>query len=227
MIRSIHKIKKIAKCFTPLYLYICLHISFIIMLVSILAYMSDENGFSLSDNENLLVAIFSGIICTFVYRNEIKIIFGQTMIEQLAKINFKHIIMLLAYSILIRMVMVLPFSFLYFVNKDMDYSYSLLAGGSLNTVLSLISVCFVAPIVEEVMFRGIILDRLSRIVTYRIANILQALIFSLIHFNLLLIITSIILGYVQGELIRRYKSIGAPIVLHIFFNCFGFIFHFI
>lgn len=86
---------------------------------------------------------------------------------------------------------------------------------------------FLYPIVEEVVFRGLVQDFFSnkfknkKISVISYANILTSIIFVLLHFlyhpwawAVAVIVPSLIFGYSK----ERYSSLLAPIVLHIIYN---------
>ncbi len=78
--------------------------------------------------------------------------------------------------------------------------------------------CFVAPIFEELMFRGLIFGELSKSMPYIIANIIQALLFAFMHANVIQGVYTFILALTLGIVLQKTKCIYIPIVMHIIFN---------
>lgn len=74
-----------------------------------------------------------------------------------------------------------------------------------------------APICEELMFRGVILRRLSS-VSGRFAIIMSALIFGFMHGNLIQAILGTVMGLVFGYTAVKTNSLALPIAGHIFIN---------
>lgn len=69
------------------------------------------------------------------------------------------------------------------------------------------------PLVEELAFRGCILDRLQRIMANRDANLLHAAMFSTLHCNPVILPSHFVIGLVLGWLRLRSGSLPG-IVLH-------------
>ena len=96
----------------------------------------------------------------------------------------------------------------------------LVEGPMLMQILSLI---VVAPILEEVIFRGLILSRLQRGFSARSAILLSSLVFGLVHVNFLGILYAFALGLLLGFVFVRTRNIGNAIVLHMAFNAGSFL----
>lgn len=86
-----------------------------------------------------------------------------------------------------------------------------------------LSVIVVAPIVEELFFRGFIFSTLNQRVSTPIAAVFSGILFGSIHFSLAQTIILSIFGVVQCYLYRHTGSILYPILLHFIFNSLAFI----
>jgi membrane protease YdiL (CAAX protease family) len=89
-----------------------------------------------------------------------------------------------------------------------------------NLPVRIIAVGLFAPVVEELCFRGVTLNRLSNKKIW-LAVLIQAALFGIIHFNLLQGIYAVILGVVFGYIYVRFKSLWYPVIAHISFNMIG------
>jgi membrane protease YdiL (CAAX protease family) len=89
-----------------------------------------------------------------------------------------------------------------------------------NLPMRITAVGFAAPVVEELCFRGVTLNRLSNNKIW-LAVLIQAALFGMIHFNLLQGIYAVILGVVFGCIYVRFKSLWYPVIAHISFNMIG------
>lgn len=89
------------------------------------------------------------------------------------------------------------------------------------TAVALISTVLVAPIVEEILFRGIILSRLRKAMPVAPAILLSSLVFGLMHGQILWIAYAAFLGIILALVAVRTKSILATILLHVTFNLAG------
>jgi len=87
-----------------------------------------------------------------------------------------------------------------------------------NIIIEIIGLALLAPILEEIIFRGIVLKRLTKTMKLPIALVLQALIFAVIHFNLLQGAYAFILGIIIGIVYIRFNSIWYAIALHVIYN---------
>lgn len=74
------------------------------------------------------------------------------------------------------------------------------------------------PIVEELIFRGLIYKRIKKMSSVMIAGILSSLLFGLYHGNWIQAPYAFIIGMVCVFVYEKYKSIIAPILLHISAN---------
>ncbi|HEB63501.1 MAG TPA: JDVT-CTERM system CAAX-type protease [Gammaproteobacteria bacterium] len=93
----------------------------------------------------------------------------------------------------------------------------------------------VYPVLEEIVFRGLLQERFHCWISYQIpglvssSNLATTLIFTAMHFiyhpplwAAAVFIPSLIFGYFKD----RYQSLKAPIILHIFFNAGYFLIFF-
>ncbi len=88
-----------------------------------------------------------------------------------------------------------------------------------NTFLVFLLVSFFAPIIEEVIFRGIIQKgMINNGVKPRNAILVSALIFGIVHFNPWQFIGAFLLGIVLGVVYFKTKSLLMSIFLHFFNN---------
>jgi len=87
-----------------------------------------------------------------------------------------------------------------------------------NFVIVFITVGIMAPIIEEIIFRGLVLNELKKVVPACPAIILQAIIFGIYHMNPLQGVYTSLLGIVLGIAAEKTGSIWTPILIHISFN---------
>lgn len=90
------------------------------------------------------------------------------------------------------------------------------------TVLSTVATLLLAPIGEELVFRGLTYKYFRRAGACAVAaNVLQAALFGIMHIQPLQIAYAVVLGLVLGYLYEKYDSIYVPIVMHCIFNFLG------
>ncbi len=87
-----------------------------------------------------------------------------------------------------------------------------------SKTLVFIIFCFAAPIFEEIFFRGLIFGELSKSMNCIFANIIQSLLFALMHANVLQGVYTFILAFVLGLVLQKTKNIYLPTAIHIAFN---------
>ena len=93
--------------------------------------------------------------------------------------------------------------------------------GSDNIVLSILGIGLVAPLVEEILFRGMIVFDLERSFSRKTAIIAQGVIFGLYHIIPVQIIYAIPLGIYLGYIVYKSGSIWPAIAGHIAMNTIG------
>lgn len=72
----------------------------------------------------------------------------------------------------------------------------------------------IAPIVEELVFRGLLYRAIRSRWGIAWASIVTALLFSVVHFTPLLIGVFFVFGLILAAVVEHYKSLYPPIVLH-------------
>ena len=96
------------------------------------------------------------------------------------------------------------------------------SGVSQYSLMWAIATLILPPLVEEIVFRGLILKYLERAgACFIVANLIQALLFGIFHMNIVQGIYTSLLGFLLGYLAYRYDSILAPMITHALFNLFG------
>lgn len=103
-------------------------------------------------------------------------------------------------------------------NTDMN---SLLGN---NLMIDILALGIIVPICEELIFRGLIFNRMRSIMKESNAIIFSAVVFGLLHTQDIQIFYTIILGYILAYTYSKYENILAPVIIHIFFNLMNFVF---
>jgi membrane protease YdiL (CAAX protease family) len=83
---------------------------------------------------------------------------------------------------------------------------------------SFILVCLLAPVLEEMLFRGVILRSFLHQYSRRTAIVASALLFGLAHMNVYQLVVGAVIGYALGWLYARSRSVLPGILLHAAFN---------
>lgn len=90
-----------------------------------------------------------------------------------------------------------------------------------NSLISVLYVGIIAPISEEIIFRGVILTKAKKIMPLLAANILQAVLFGIYHMNLIQGTYAFLIGLLFGYLCIKLKSLYGGILLHMAVNLGG------
>ncbi len=85
-------------------------------------------------------------------------------------------------------------------------------------VVQIISLVILVPICEELVFRGLIFQRLRESSTFRRAAFHSAFVFGLMHMNLVQMLYGFAMGMVFAYVYEKYGSLKAPILAHIAAN---------
>ena len=88
------------------------------------------------------------------------------------------------------------------------------AQNTIQGIVVLFVVIVGAPIVEELLFRGVLFEELNRIVSDKATIILTALMFGIYHFNIIQSPNTFIMGLVLAYVYYKTRSIKAPIIIH-------------
>lgn len=83
---------------------------------------------------------------------------------------------------------------------------------------TILSIGIIGPILEEYLFRGILYNKLKEFNNQKKSMILTGIIFALIHLEFSQIIYAFILNFLMIFIYEKFKTIKAPIILHISLN---------
>lgn len=89
-------------------------------------------------------------------------------------------------------------------------------------VIGLIRVCLLAPVIEEILIRGFLLDGLSKNYGNVMALLVSAFFFALLHFNMVQTLSAFICGVLLGLLYLHTGSIFCCILAHIGYNLISY-----
>lgn len=153
----------------------------------------------------------------------------------LKKVNYKSIFApkLLVGTVLIGVGMcyfmnfALELVFPYIPENIMNSYLEMMEQAQMGTnIVSIIAAVFLAPIGEELIFRGVLFhyckkaveDMSNRTAAFWIANIVQAFFFGCLHMNLVQGTYAFLLGLVIGYVGNRFKSVLPCVLVHFLFN---------
>ena len=92
-----------------------------------------------------------------------------------------------------------------------------------DTIIVAMYVIVLAPIVEELMLRGILFNRLRYGISFMAANVIQAAVFGIYHWDIIQGIYAFGIGLLLGYIYEKSRTLIAPIIVHIIINGSGFL----
>lgn len=92
-----------------------------------------------------------------------------------------------------------------------EYGEKIFGGGVMITFLASV---IMAPILEELLFRGLIYKRLRFVCKPVVAGIISSVAFGMVHGNLVQFVYAFFAGMLLAYVYEKYKNLWAPIVFH-------------
>ncbi len=92
-----------------------------------------------------------------------------------------------------------------------------------SPIVLILSAAVIAPLVEELLFRGLLYKRLREHAPQIPAMVLSSMLFGLIHGNLVQFVYATMIGIFLAYVYDKFKTIWAPIIFHAGANLFSII----
>jgi membrane protease YdiL (CAAX protease family) len=109
-----------------------------------------------------------------------------------------------------------------------DYQWDLFKDAKLwEYVIGFISIVILAPIMEEVLMRGIIFNKLKTQYSLWLSLLLTNILFMLMHVHPGLYLMTFLLGVMMTLVYIRWNNLAYPILFHMFLNLQPFIYLFL
>lgn len=187
-----------------------------------LANIPDLNGIALW--ANCLGAVLIGILCIFWLKRTP--LLGDIVFCWKKNWSWISIVWLLVLGLLLQLLLHFVLTALYllpalssWMAEYLEVTEYLEMGSSFRAFLYTV---LAAPVVEELLFRGVVLGYLRRGFSDRTSVLVSALLFAIIHFNWIQGGYAFLLGILLGHLCLRTKSLWMSIFLHMFINLGSF-----
>lgn len=110
----------------------------------------------------------------------------------------------------------------FFEKSFIDYGNTLEGIFTGNIYLVLFYVIILAPVTEELIFRGVMYNLLNKSLPFIGVNLMQAAAFGIYHWNLVQGVYAFFIGLLLGWIRYNFKGMLAPILLHVFINASSF-----
>jgi len=133
--------------------------------------------------------------------------------------NLKQLPLLLCYALTLQLIggyIIKGIDYIYPMSESYQSMVDAMQTG--NLLFSILSLAIVAPVVEELFFRGVMFTKLKNHTSTKVAMLIQAVLFGLIHFNAAQLIPTFLLGCIAAYMYEKYNNIWVPIAFHMVFN---------
>ena len=223
----------------PLGIYFLIQFVVVILFTIYLAAMNPELAAdrSKADEFNDLVMGYSitmTLICDAILI-PIMIVIMRFDLKKLSKRGYDRVLQNVSYA---KYLLVIPFSFIGMMvcnflatfalnalpdsfTKSYDSAAAAIYSG--DKVSMVIAVAIVGPILEELLFRGVVYNRIKDMFNPVVAIISSAIIFGIFHMNWVQGIYASTLGILLAYLYYKYKTIYASIIMHMTCNTISLI----
>lgn len=137
--------------------------------------------------------------------------------------NPKTIAMLILFGLICYVAALVIASVVEIVSPNTADEFNELMGSALggNAIIAIVTTVILAPIAEEVMVRGIIFHKLSRNLPVAAAIVIQALLFSFYHLNVMQALYVLPIGLALGYTAYKLHSVVPCIIIHAVNNLFS------
>lgn len=109
-----------------------------------------------------------------------------------------------------------------FPQSEQDYQ-EMLESLIKSPLTSMIQVCVLAPIIEEILMRGVVLGGLKSSYGTVTALLISATLFALLHFNMVQTLSAFVCGIVLGLLYIKTNSVFCCMIAHSGYNLISYV----
>ena len=199
----------------------------IVKLFTIAILVTTLNSFFIKSSLNILIQIliidfgclyFVFIISKIYSTNK----FRWLGLKQISNSDIKYFFYyFLAWPPIILWGTIINYFDLEFFNSD--YSKTIIESLNNNLIIIFFLACIVAPICEEIIFRGFVYKLINSKYTIKHAIIINSILFGIIHFDPSAIIPATILGLSLSIIRYKTKSVISTVIMHSLHNIFALI----
>lgn len=169
------------------------------------------------ESQNLQMTILF-IICLIFFIGLVHLINYKRKFRLTYKIkpfNGKFLLFLILIVWIIETILYIPFRLYFFSNNNHSPDVYLILGALIF-----------GPVLEEIIFRNILLNSLLNCYSRNKAILISACLFALVHGNPIQILQALIPGLFFGLIYSKNKNIAYAVVLHFFSNLFVFVWNY-
>lgn len=182
-------------------------------------------GSSMLIGINMIVYLICNVANTFIGMNRAG--FKVTSLFRTKYFNFGRAVQYCLIGLFLWTVSVYAGSFVEMIMNQFDMTCLTdqegLGDSPLGIAVGTIYTCIIAPVTEEMLFRGMLLKVFSK-ADQRFAIFATAIFFGLAHGNIPQFILAFLLGIFLAHITLRHNSIVPSVIVHIFINTFSTVF---
>ncbi|MDO5520220.1 MAG: CPBP family intramembrane metalloprotease [bacterium] len=169
----------------------------------------------------LLASTLSTTIIGFIwYRKKYKKRYDYSLKEVAKAKDYIYIVLTaLAASFSIDLIILLVAAI--FPHALSNYENLMDAAGIGSSAIAFLTAAFLAPIGEECIFRGVIQRKAEKFMPFVLANLLQAFLFGVMHWNIVQSSYAFVLGLILGYIRHKYQTVRMSVLFHMVFNIIG------
>ena len=199
----------------------------IVRLFTVAILVTTLNSFFIKSSLNILIQIliidFGCLYFVFIIsKNYSTNKFRWLGLKQISNSDIKYFFYyFLAWPPIILWGTIINYFDLEFFNSD--YSKTIIETLNNNFIIIFFLACIVAPVCEEIIFRGFIYKLLYSRYTIKYAIIINSILFGIIHFDPSAIIPATILGLSLSIIRYKTKSVISTVIMHSLHNIFALI----
>lgn len=148
--------------------------------------------------------------------------FGRNKGDNIPEFKFNGMVLLITFTMALSMSFMSNTTVLiqerFFPKVVEDYEKLAEMSGIGVNIVTIIAATCLAPIGEELICRGMVLTYARKSLPFWLANIIQALMFGIMHMNWVQGTYAFIIGLILGYAVKRYNSIIPSMIMHFFVN---------
>lgn len=194
------------------YFIISFSISFLLKVSKIAIGMEDLIIILLAEQ------IVSLAVIVWIYRVQNKTATIVTYRYGLASMGFKNTVLILLSTYLMLNITGLIALVLRLNERFPSYSEIMKILSEGPVAVRLAAIAILAPVLEEVLFRGIIFSRMREISNFHISAVISSLLWAAAHMNMVQGITAFVYGLFLSFLFEKFKALWVPMLSHCAFN---------
>lgn len=175
----------------------------------------------------MLCKTIGSIVAIFVvfadYKRDLMLSGRWGMREDFSVLKLRHILMVIGISLCLSVALnnLLLMSPLVEASEEFENANQAFYGSTIY--MELLGSALVTPILEELLHRGVVFGRLRYMMGKWAAVILSALIFAMLHFNIVQFIYAFLFGLVLALVMDKTRKLYLPILMHIAANALAVI----